>query len=231
MAPLNERFELRLDEDILTRVDQWRMEQGDAPSRAEAMRRLVEMGLTRASKTAVEFSDGEKLLVIMMRDLLKHLKVKGEIDLNFIGDVIWGGHYWAPKWDMTGLFHDMEDDPKDLTFVVDVLNMWRHIERAYAGLSKKDKAKLAKEAEPCGEHVAFCGFDGNMESSCFRIADFLVERMGRFSEFKGRDLNSHMPTVDDYRKMLRVFAPIRDRLDGADMNVDQLVQILRAKSS
>ena len=40
-----ERFELRLSGELLARIDQWRRDQTDLPTRSEAIRRLVEMGL------------------------------------------------------------------------------------------------------------------------------------------------------------------------------------------
>lgn len=43
----NERFELRLSGDLLTRIDEWRRKQPDLPTRSEAIRRLVEMSLDR----------------------------------------------------------------------------------------------------------------------------------------------------------------------------------------
>ena len=184
MVPMTERFEMRLDEDILTRVDQWRGEQDDVPSRAEAMRRLVEVGLARSGIEAktVTFSDGEKALLIMMGEMLRHLKIESECDADFLKKVIYGGHYWAPKWDMQGLFHDGEDDPNDVYFVVDVMVMWDQIERGYAKLSKHDKERIEKEAHPFGTavDVHFRGFDGNNESRLLGIARFLVREMDRF---------------------------------------------------
>lgn len=40
-----ERFEMRVPASFLKTVDDWRRKQADLPSRAEAIRRLVEMGL------------------------------------------------------------------------------------------------------------------------------------------------------------------------------------------
>jgi hypothetical protein len=45
MSPKTERFEMRLDSETIERVDEWRREQPDLPSRSEAFRRLVELGL------------------------------------------------------------------------------------------------------------------------------------------------------------------------------------------
>jgi uncharacterized protein YfbU (UPF0304 family) len=231
MAPMTERFEMRVDEDILERVDRWRGDQDDVPSRAEAMRRLVEIGIGKVDGDVVNFTDGEKLLVVMMRDLYKHLKVsKGEIDPDFVGDVLWGGHTWALKSTMPGLYHGHEDDMRDVRFVVDVLAMWDHLERGYQKLSKKDKERVAKEAAPFGQDPEFPGFDGNNESTHMSIARFFVEKMDRFSRFKGRDFNSHMPTIDGYRRMLAVFERMRQSLKmGGEFDTSQIVAILDAQ--
>lgn len=226
MAQKSERFELRMDEDILTRVDKWRGEQSDVPSRAEAMRRLVETGLARGTRESVSFSDGEKLIVMMLRDVYRHQRMKGDIDPEFVQDVIVGGHYWAPRWEMQGLFHDHVDRADDVRFVLDVLDMWSFVQRAHGNLSTDERGRVEQEAAPFGKHVKFPGFDGNNESELMSIAQFFVEKMNRFSEFKGSTFNSHMPTIAMYRRMLSVFAPLRKTLVGVDLSADQLVSIL-----
>lgn len=45
MPPKTERFELRLDVETIEQLDDWRREQPDNPTRSEAVRRLVEIGL------------------------------------------------------------------------------------------------------------------------------------------------------------------------------------------
>jgi uncharacterized protein YfbU (UPF0304 family) len=223
-----ERFEMRVEEQLLERVDEWRGKQDDMPSRAEAIRRLVELGLGSTSRT-VSFSDGEKLLMLMMRDIYKGLKLKGgETDFDFVADVIYGGHFWAPTWEMTGLFHNYADKPEDVTLVVDVLDMWSFMESAYAKLSSENKKLLADSALYLGEHVRFTGFDGNNETPQLGIARFLIEKMNRFSKFKGRELNSHAPMIGRYRRMLAEFLPMRSVLSGADLSAAQLTKILKA---
>lgn len=229
MGPMSERFEMRVEEGILRRVDKWREKQTDVPSRAEAMRRLVEVGLTRTGSEAVRLSDGEKLLAIMMRDVYKHFNIEGEVDADFISGMIYGGHYWAAKSKMGGLFTDYEDDTRDVHFVYDVLDMWRLIEYGYKKLSKKDKDRVEKEAQPFGKHVKFMGFDGNDETSHLAIAQFLIEEMRLWSQFKGRELNSHCARLPVYRRMLEVFKPMRETLVGTELDADQLIQILKAR--
>ncbi len=231
MAPMTERFEMRFDVTTLENVDIWRSKQGDVPSRAEAIRRLIELGLNRTTSEEVSFSDGERLILIMLGDIYKHLKInktKSEIDPDFVGDVLWQGHYWALKLEMPGLFHGHKDDPKDLIFVTEVLDLWDSLERGYEKLSKREKERVEKEAEPFGKYVRFNGFDGNNETNFIGITKFLVDKMHRFQRFENRDLNSHLPSVDMYKRMLDVYSPLRSTLTGGDLSVGQVIAILQA---
>lgn len=222
---------MRMDEEILGRVDAWRDNQKDRPSRAEAVRRLIEGGLVQHKSSAVTFSDGEKLLLMMMVDLHRHLKIQNGTDHDFVSDVITGGHFWAPKWDMPGIFHDHADTPQDVSLVVDTLDMWSFLEAGHNELSAKDKVRVEKEADPFGKFVKFSGFDGNYEAELIGIARFLIDRMGRFSGFKGRELNSHAPTRGRYVTMVRTFEPMRKTLIGTNLNADQIITILNSQKA
>jgi uncharacterized protein YfbU (UPF0304 family) len=165
----------------------------------------------------------------MLCQLFKHLEVDSEIEPDFIEAVIYGGHYWALGWEYPGIFHDSQDKSQVVTEVVDILDMWSFLESGFAKLSKKDKGRVEAEAEPFGKYVTFTGFDGNNESQYCNVARFLVDKLGRFSEFKGRELNAHMPTIDTYRRMLAVFEPIRETLIGRDLNASEIIEILKTK--
>jgi uncharacterized protein YfbU (UPF0304 family) len=231
MQPKTERFEMRFDQATLETVDAWRSQQNDVPSRAEAMRRLIEIGLASSSSSSgdITISDGEKLIISMLADVHKHLKIEDENDTGFVMKAIYGGHYWGLGWKYSGLFHGHKDSKQAVHEVVDVLDMWSFIESAYARLSPKDKARVEKEAEPFGTHVRFRGFDGNNETEYMGIARFLIDDLERFSSFKGRDLNSHAPSVETYRRMLRVFEPMRSNLVGRELGATEIIELLNEK--
>lgn len=230
---LTERFEMRLGQSDLDELDAWRARQADVPSRSEAVRRLMEQGLAaegKPEKRDIRLGDGERLILVMLCQLFKHLKLKGgEIDADFVEDVIFGGHYWGLDWKYSGLYHGHEDSRAVVTEVVNILDMWYFLERGYAALSKKDKDRVAAEAEPFGSNVRFPGFDGNHEGEHMGVADFLIKKLDRFSEFEGRGLNAHMPTLEGYRRMLPVFEPIRKTLTGRDLNATEIIEILNAR--
>jgi uncharacterized protein YfbU (UPF0304 family) len=155
-----------------------------------------------------------------------NLKVKGELEPDFIMDAIYGGHYWGLSWRYSGIFHGHQDSRRSLSEVVDILDMWSLIESGYAALTAKDKARVEKEAEPFGKNPRFRGFDGNNESEHMGIANFLISKLERFSSFEGRDLNSHMPSLETYQRMLRVFEPMRRNLMGRELGVGEIIEIL-----
>ena len=227
----SERFEMRIDSELLERLDLWRQGEDDIPSRAEAVRRLIELGLTQSGTDRVpHLSDGEKLIALMLGDLMKKLDIDGDTDVDLVQKVIYGGHYWALGWEMPGIFHGHNDKQSRVSFVVDVLDMWSFMEEAFEEFGEEDRKLLVEKAGVLGESVQFPGFDGNNESEYLGIARFLVEDLDRFERFKtGKRtmLNSHCPTLQRYSRMLSVFEPIRKTLIGRRLSVDELASILK----
>jgi uncharacterized protein len=230
MQALSERFEMRLDQDTLRAIESWRAGQPDVPSRAEAIRRLVLRGLSQdgVNHEPLVFSKSEMLLVSLLCELHKGLKVKGELDPVFIQSALHGGHFWGLEWEYSGLFHSHVDSTETVREVVDVLDMWDFLESGFEKLDKKGKDQLSKDADPFGKHVRFAGFDGNNETEHMGIARFMIEKMERFSRFKGRDLNSHHPSIDGYRRMLTVWEPLRKTLTGRELTGAEIVKVLNA---
>jgi len=229
MNVLNERFEMRLDQETLNNLEEWRSNQDDIPSRAEAVRRLMDVGLRMTSKTKLRLSHGELLITQMLCDLYKHLKIKGDIEPEFVEAAILGGHYWGLEWQYPGIFHNYEDNENNVSEVVDIIDMWFFIESGFNKLSKKDKTRVEKEAHPFGKNVSFPGFDGNNESEYMGIANFLINKLERFPFFKNKDFNSHFPSIDGYRRMFRVFEPMRVNLMGVELNASQIIELLKAR--
>lgn len=228
MAPKSERFEMRLDEILLNRLDQWRSEHGSV-SRAEAVRELVLLGLDHSHRDNLNISDGEKLIIAMLADQRKPA-AKHEIDVDEVMEAIYGGHLWALKWEMTGLFHNHVDTPGAVSMVVDTLDMWSFIEEAVEAFSEVERKRLETELGPLGKSPRFAGFDGNYETDYLGIASHLVNRLNRFTRFKGRQLNSHRPVVGRYARMLQVFKPIRSALGDrwpVRMSTDEVIKVLQ----
>ncbi|GBF86486.1 hypothetical protein AsFPU3_3557 [Aphanothece sacrum FPU3] len=52
----------------------------------------------------MKMSDGEKLIAVMLADLLEHLEVRGEINTALIKEAIYGDDLWAIQWGTAASF-------------------------------------------------------------------------------------------------------------------------------
>ena len=222
-----ERFEMRLDRSTLARLDRWRASQPKLPSRAEAVRRLVHVGLTVSTDEEVRPSLSEKLILSMLCDLSRDRGDKERIDPDFVEEAMFSGHYWAFNWKYPHIFGGHPDSPELVREVVEILDMWDVIERHYEQLGEPDKNRVASEADLPRSEVKFIGFYANEESLHLSIASFLVERLGRFPRFEDRDLSSRRPVVDWYKRMLKLYGPMRETLlSGRHLSVSEFVNLL-----
>ena len=165
------------------------------------------------------------MIIDLLTKLLKQNKETRK-EAELISEALYHGHFWY--FDRKGydaLMHDGIDDPRSLSFVIDVLDMWQFIEGAYLKLSAADKKRVDDEAGY--RDPKFLGFDGNGEVEYMSIAMFLVEKLGDFAWFRGRDFNSHMPTVLSYERMSAKFELIRPKLIGRELSADEMIEILK----
>ena len=176
---------------------------------------------------ALKLSDGEKLILVMLAEVHKELKIRDNIDPDLVLSAIFNKSTFGLEWTYSSLFGaEGETPPEVVTEVVDILDMWSFLESGYRELSDEDRQHIADAVPYGGKNVIFPGFDGNNETDHFGAARFLVNDLGRWGELKGRSLNSHSESLPRYRAMLRVFTPIRATLEGP-MSADQIITVLK----
>lgn len=178
----------------------------------------------------MKVSDTERLMLLMLCDIYDRTGAQGEFDTDFIRSAVFGEKFWSIPWKYSGIPFDDQDIPEVVKDVLDILDMWSFIEHSYAKLSSEDKSRLENEAAPFGRSPKFRGFDGNNETEYMSTAAFLVNQLERFVEFKGRDFNSHMPTVEASKRMLRPYLRVRHKLANGPLGVDDLIAILKEQT-
>lgn len=168
----------------------------------------------------MELTDGEKLIAVMLSDLMEAQGINREVDPAFVKRAIFNGDLWALKWQYHGLFHS-EDTPEEVASeVAAIMGMCGFLEYSLSQLDSSERSKVSHT----GEKV-FRGFDGNNETDHYGVSETFVRDMNRFDEFRGREMNSHMPMLDKYRRMLSVY----DATSTASaLNADQLEAVLTA---
>lgn len=174
-------------------------------------------------------SDGEKLILYMLSDLYKSLKVEGEIDPGFVCQAIISGNLWGLQERYGGLFATNDTEPAVVTEVVNFLDMWSILEEHLERFSAGDRTRVKSEAFGADHYQ---GFDGNHDHEHRGVARFLIEDLGRFSRFKARvDLNSHsQATLPKYRAMYAVFEPMRTMIPQPGFSADDIIRILNARA-
>jgi len=176
----------------------------------------------------MKLSDGEKLILWMLSEIYDHLGIKSEIDPKFVRRAIHTGNAWGVKLEHSGIFMD-EHSGADVQETADIMQMWSAIEASYKRLAAGEKARVERETGLISDHITFDGFDGNEESSHMDVAQFFVEQLDNFQEFKDRPLNSHRKTLDEYRPMLCAFHDCRNSVGARGLlSAEHLIQILNA---
>ncbi|MCL8385149.1 YfbU family protein [Xanthobacter aminoxidans] len=170
----------------------------------------------------MKFSPAERLIVVMLAEVLEKVGGHSEIDPSFVKSAALSNNEWAITWDHGWLSED-SCDPSVVKETTDIMNAWLRIERSVDGLSKSERGALIADV---GDEswIKFDGFDGNNDDH-YGVATFIVEEMNRFGEFKGRSLNSHSSaSIDRHRETLR-------RLRGIGhhdlLSVDDLKKIFK----
>jgi uncharacterized protein YfbU (UPF0304 family) len=175
------------------------------------------------------FTTAEKLQLVMLCDLAKPTKDR-ELDYDFIHSAVVNDDIWALSWKYSGLDLKVETPP-EVSLVCDILDMWDRLERDFGKLSEAEKARVETETYRNGV-PRFWGFDGNNETELLHIARLLVNDLDRWSGFKGRDLNSHGPSIETQRRLLAVWRPIWEEKTGSgnyQFRADEIITILRER--
>lgn len=221
-----ERFEMRLDINAIERIDAWRKKQYTLPSRAEAIRQLVDLGLERVDQPY--FSDTEKLMTLMLCDIHRRMGIDNSVDPEFVESVVHGGHYWALSRQYPGIYHGHFDKDSQVKETFDILDLWDAIEFSFDALSTTEKAKVDLAKHPFQGNIKFPGFDGNSEAEYLNIASLVINKMQRFEIFAGRgSLESHMPTLEPHRRMLSAFKTLKADRILLRLNSDQIIMLLQ----
>lgn len=176
----------------------------------------------------MKLTSAEKLTLVMLSEVYEKLGINGEVDPDFVKSAIFSENTWALTMGMPGIVGDERDEtPPNVRFVMEVMDMWESVELSIRNLDDKQREDLDRRAAPYGSSSKFEGFDGNNEGELGSIARFLVEKMNRFADFAGRSFNSHVPSVEGYKRMMEVHRPLEG--SWGHLSVDELVNVLMAK--
>ncbi len=169
----------------------------------------------------MQMTDSERLLAVMLADLMSGLGIQGEVDAGLIKRHVINGDLWAIKMSYPGIFPTEGPSDEIVEETIDIISMMSYIEYSVSTLTDEQQAEFAGIAK-----ARFRGFDGNNDPH-YGVAETLIKDLGRFSEFKDRALNSHsQATLASYRAMKPVYDHVFYDSTGNGFSYDDLKTIV-----
>lgn len=136
-----------------------------------------------------KLTDVERLILANQLQILS--KLENDSSYAEVAKQLREGHEWLYLQNL----HVFDNLPaKKAKFVLDVLNLYEDLIRSYEALTDKDG--IEKSA------LVFPGFDGNHESDLLLFLGALFDEKRYLQVLENNDLNSHMPMVSIYERML-----------------------------
>ena len=175
----------------------------------------------------MKFTDSEKLIITMLAEIYEKLEVNGNVNHQLVKAAIEKNFLWAFNWGQVGFdISEQEPLPKEVVEVFNHLKMWSYIEKSYAELTQENKNDLEKKLSSLGINPVFLGYDKSKEATHYNILKFLFSYCKRFSFLGNRELNSHSPVLESYKRMWAVFSPMLEISDFEKLSIEQLALVL-----
>jgi len=178
----------------------------------------------------IKMSEAERLSTFLLTEIAKtpDRRELNDDDLELIGKAVREGHTWSLRWKFPGIFGSSPADAAKVEQVARNFTMFSFVERAVANFTPAEQAQFEAQVEPYDANPSYGGYDANNEDE-YGIACFMVEDLGRFSEFAGRDHNSHAAVVEGYAKMEQAFQPMVSGLQNRNLTPNEVALIVNAK--
>ena len=165
-------------------------------------------------ESVVKLSDGEKLILVGLCDLLldrdeTQKSPSFSFDPGFVQIAIMGGHSWALNEVLNNF--EKEDDIDVVNDIFYILHMWWIIEGASSDFSVRQKEELKSIARRLSLGISFEGFHKSIEPDYYYLTKFIVEETDRFTAFRDRELDAYMEMFPIYERMLFNFKKVEER--------------------
>ncbi len=168
-------------------------------------------------------SDGERLILLMLCDMQNGDPKRREIDPELVQQSIVSDQLWGLRFKYDNLLPGQYETPPEVSEVFDILEMYNLLGDHYGYMSDGDKKRIDAES-PLGE-PKFPGFDSHETGPHSGIARYIVEDLRIYKQFTN-NITSGVHTLDRFRRMLRVYLPLRDTLGSGKMTPDQMLSVL-----
>ncbi|MDX7931357.1 YfbU family protein [Acinetobacter baumannii] len=168
----------------------------------------------------MSYTKSERLILINQYKILASLESDNAKYYNELIQILENGYQIF--YSSIDQWLESEMTIEDSRFVLEILDLYRSLE----DLKRRTQDQNLLDHP----YSIFKGFDGNNESEYISFTRFLIDVQGKFQEqkkylFENDHLNSHMPMVSKYKKMLEKSKSFPDIWS---MTVDNALEVLDA---
>jgi uncharacterized protein YfbU (UPF0304 family) len=150
----------------------------------------------------ITLTKSERLILLNQYEILIKLDPERAEEYGNFQTIVMSGY--RPLYGELGIIGD-EIEETVYREVVDILDMFRFLKSSYENLADKDGIRQ--------QDVEFKGFDGNGSQGHYGLVCFMIQDLGRWSEFRKYELNSHSEVLPEYRDMLARFVRVPDKFN------------------
>jgi hypothetical protein len=168
----------------------------------------------------MDFDKKDRIILINQFKILERLDPDGDTDYSEMIEILSNG-YSIFYGDINRIVEEEEVSTNDCRFVLDVLDLYRVIER----FKESDEDTTDIEEHSLG---TFRGFDGNNESEYLSFTRFLIQTQGKFQEqlpYEEDNFNSHNLTIHNYRPMIEKWRSLEQ---PRELSKENIIEILEA---
>lgn len=175
----------------------------------------------------MKFSQAEKLQIMMLCEIYRHLGIKNSFNPDLIEEIILTNNYWALEWEYS--ITTGAPIPEDVVLVTDILRMYDTLKFTYSNLSASDKKEIQLTIPKFSpqHYLEFQGFQHDTEKRYFNITQMLKSM--QYSDNKSLNIRATQPMLDTYKLLLHSY--IMELSDhGTTISKESLIKVLRSMS-
>lgn len=171
----------------------------------------------------MNMTDGERLITVMLADLMIAMNVPSEIDPDVVKQLVIDNDIWALQYAHPGIFSGEEGPSEEVVReTADILGMYTFIDYSIKKLPADQQADFVDNRK-----AWYRGFDGNHDPHS-GVAHTFVDQLNRFSEYKDRLVDSHsQATLPMYRSVKEIYDHVMPEVAGDGLSYEQLKTILQ----
>lgn len=155
----------------------------------------------------MKMTKAERLIVLMLCDLYKSPGEDKIFNHKLVEYAVAQGQLWALSWEYGDLLSADPPTKEQVDLVADVMTMWQVIEAFMSRFTPEERDEIATATDTSLDLIKFQGFYEEPYRSIFR---FMLEELGKWSEFAGRDYSKMLPVLGAELRMLAKYKEIRN---------------------